>query len=79
MLQAGIQDNRLLLALEPEAAAIYCKDVSVRKSDDSELISFEPGEQFVLIDLGGKTEYMYKQLEKIRVICNIVISPYFTL
>ncbi|KAK3588036.1 hypothetical protein CHS0354_012082 [Potamilus streckersoni] len=49
--EAGIPDNQLDLALEPEAAAIYCKAISV-KLDGS---SFEPGTQFILVDLGGGT------------------------
>ncbi|KAL3831480.1 hypothetical protein ACJMK2_023221 [Sinanodonta woodiana] len=49
--EAGIPNNQLDLALEPEAAAIYCKAISV-KTDGS---SFEPGTQFILVDLGGGT------------------------
>ncbi|KAK3588038.1 hypothetical protein CHS0354_012084 [Potamilus streckersoni] len=48
--EAGIPDNQLDLALEPEAAAIFCKAISV-KTDGS---CFEPGTQFILVDLGGK-------------------------
>ncbi|KAL3831482.1 hypothetical protein ACJMK2_023223 [Sinanodonta woodiana] len=49
--EAGIPNNQLDLALEPEAAAIYCKAISV-KTDGS---SFEPGTRFILADLGGGT------------------------
>ncbi|KAK3588040.1 hypothetical protein CHS0354_012086 [Potamilus streckersoni] len=49
--QAGIPDNQLDLALEPEAAAIYCKAISTKKDGSS----FDPGTQFILVDLGGGT------------------------
>ncbi|KAL3831483.1 hypothetical protein ACJMK2_023224 [Sinanodonta woodiana] len=49
--EAGIPDNQLALALEPEAAAIYCKAISVKRDGSS----FEPGTRFILVDLGGGT------------------------
>ncbi|KAL3831481.1 hypothetical protein ACJMK2_023222 [Sinanodonta woodiana] len=49
--EAGIPNNQLDLALEPEAAAIYCKAISMK----TEGSSFEPGTQFILADLGGQT------------------------
>ncbi|KAL3831479.1 hypothetical protein ACJMK2_023220 [Sinanodonta woodiana] len=49
--EAGIPNNQLDLALEPEAAAIYCKAISVNRDGSC----FEPGTQFILADLGGGT------------------------
>ena len=46
----------LLLALEPEAAAIYCKELAVRRTqgvDGAFLRAFDPGEKYVVLDLGG--------------------------
>ncbi|KAK3588039.1 hypothetical protein CHS0354_012085 [Potamilus streckersoni] len=50
----GIPNNQLDLALEPEAAAICCKSISVKLNGSS----FEPGTQFILVDLGGGTADM---------------------
>ncbi|KAK3582000.1 hypothetical protein CHS0354_030952 [Potamilus streckersoni] len=49
--KAGIPDNQLNFALEPEAAAIYSKNMSMKKDGTS----LEPGTQFILADLGGGT------------------------
>lgn len=57
--KAGIPNDQLTLALEPEAAAIYCKELSVSKATEkgqqAELESFRPGAQFMILDLGGGT------------------------
>ena len=57
-MQAGIQDNQLVLALEPEGAAIFCKEITVKKGGQQGtsdcLETFQPGAMFLLIDLGGK-------------------------
>ena len=56
-LQAGIPADVLLLALEPEAAAIYCKELAVRRAQGvggAFLKAFDPGEKYVVLDLGGK-------------------------
>lgn len=57
--QAGIDGKQLTLALEPEAAAIYCKENAVKAETESgkskDLSAFSPGEQFLLLDLGGGT------------------------
>ncbi|XP_053391613.1 heat shock 70 kDa protein 12B-like [Mercenaria mercenaria] len=57
--KAGIPEDQLTLALEPEAAAIYCKElvVSVAKEQrqEAQLQSFSTGAQFMVLDLGGGT------------------------
>ncbi|XP_069110662.1 heat shock 70 kDa protein 12A-like [Argopecten irradians] len=57
--QAGIHDKQLTLALEPEAAAIYCKEIAVKANTESgesrDLSAFTSGEQFLLLDIGGGT------------------------
>lgn len=63
--QAGIDPERLTLALEPEAAALCCKNLELRKVKDGEkasLQSFQTGARFLVVDLGGK----YKQQEVLK-------------
>jgi len=58
--KAGIDPELLTLAYEPEAAAIYCKELTVQKKEGAEgsnLQSFESGQQFLVLDCGGR--YMY--------------------
>lgn len=55
----GIPNSRLILALEPEAASIYCKnlpvDRTVSSSGKSTLDAFAPGTQYLILDAGGGT------------------------
>ncbi|XP_052807091.1 heat shock 70 kDa protein 12A-like [Mya arenaria] len=57
--QAGIPGDQLTLAYEPEAAAVFCKEIKVDLSTEgnqaSELKSFSEGSKFMIIDLGGGT------------------------
>ena len=56
-LKAGIDPELLTLAYEPEAAAIYCKELTVQKKEGAEgsnMQSFEPGQQFLVLDCGGR-------------------------
>ncbi|XP_033761605.1 heat shock 70 kDa protein 12B-like [Pecten maximus] len=57
--KAGIKDHQLDLALEPEAAAIYCKEIMVKarveEKNSRGLSAFIPGEKFLLLDIGGGT------------------------
>lgn len=57
LLQAGIEDGLLSLAYEPEAAAIYCKDITLQKKVDGpvgSLETFDSGHQFLVLDCGGQ-------------------------
>ena len=59
--KAGIDPELLTLAYEPEAAAIYCKELTVQKKEGAEgsnLQSFEPGQQFLVLDCGGMYIYI---------------------
>ena len=59
--KAGIDPKFLTLAYEPEAAAIYCKELTVQKKEGAEgcnLKSFEPGQQFLVLDCGGRYMHM---------------------
>jgi hypothetical protein len=58
--KAGIDPELLTLAYELEAAAIYCKELTVQKKEGTEgsiLKFFEPGQQILVLDCGGR--YMY--------------------
>ncbi|XP_033742695.1 heat shock 70 kDa protein 12A-like isoform X2 [Pecten maximus] len=56
---AGIEDNQLTLALEPEAASLYCRRVPnsvVRHPGDGPSIAnFQAGAKYLIMDLGGGT------------------------
>lgn len=50
--QAGISKESLLICLEPEAAAIYCKWIQIERDDDA-LNVMKPGRRFLVLDAGG--------------------------
>ncbi|XP_021349317.1 heat shock 70 kDa protein 12A-like [Mizuhopecten yessoensis] len=57
--QAGIPGYQLVLSLEAEAAAMFCKylplkDMSVGKGGDN-LVVFRPGSRYMVVDVGGGT------------------------
>ncbi|XP_061192455.1 heat shock 70 kDa protein 12B-like isoform X2 [Saccostrea echinata] len=60
-IEAGIYDDLLMLAYEPEAAALYCRLLPIDKfesgGEHQELVlrTFERGKKFMVIDLGGGT------------------------
>ncbi|XP_061164556.1 heat shock 70 kDa protein 12B-like [Saccostrea echinata] len=58
--KAGIEGGNLLLALEPEAASVYVKEMNVEVHQDqdmnqSRLSAFFPGTKYMIVDLGGGT------------------------
>ncbi|XP_069137465.1 heat shock 70 kDa protein 12A-like isoform X1 [Argopecten irradians] len=58
-LEAGIQSDCLTLALEPEAASLFCKSLphgTLRDSKDQIVIgAFQPGGRYMIVDMGGGT------------------------
>ncbi|VDI77973.1 Hypothetical predicted protein [Mytilus galloprovincialis] len=50
---AGIPDNQLIIALESEAASIYCQYVQKRDIDDNAISVSKKGTQYMVVDLGG--------------------------
>ncbi|XP_052765246.1 heat shock 70 kDa protein 12A-like [Mya arenaria] len=53
---AGISSVKLTIALEPEAAAIYCRFLAAERSDNEDSLStFKPGSKVVVVDAGGGT------------------------
>ncbi|XP_052795057.1 heat shock 70 kDa protein 12A-like isoform X2 [Mya arenaria] len=56
--EAGIPGNRLSIALEPEAASLYCRHLPVEKhvGDQACVMSkFKPGARYLVLDAGGGT------------------------
>ncbi|XP_053400870.1 heat shock 70 kDa protein 12B-like [Mercenaria mercenaria] len=54
--QSGISNEHLILALEPEAASIYCKRLPIdRLAAGSTLPGFNPGITYMVLDIGGGT------------------------
>ncbi|KAK3584294.1 hypothetical protein CHS0354_013246 [Potamilus streckersoni] len=51
---AGIPDNQLILALEPEAAAVHCMYLSPQEKSIMDGLG-DVGDRFMVIDLGGGT------------------------
>ncbi|XP_052819483.1 uncharacterized protein LOC128245378 isoform X3 [Mya arenaria] len=60
-LRAGIKEDKLSLAYEPEAAAIYCKHMRLAKlrepGKDATIQAFPTGLKFLVLDLGGAVLY----------------------
>ncbi|XP_052682429.1 heat shock 70 kDa protein 12A-like [Crassostrea angulata] len=54
--EAGICRDKLVLALEPEAASLYCMHLPIHKdSDNSTFGVFKSGEKYMVVDAGGGT------------------------
>lgn len=57
-------NDKLSIALEPEAAALYCRFLPVEKltgstqdEEISQLRTFSPGAQYIIVDLGGTLHF----------------------
>lgn len=56
LIKAGIPDNQLEIALEPEAASIYCQLMhldDIQRDNTSEKWERTSGVNYMVIDLGG--------------------------
>ncbi|XP_069130722.1 heat shock 70 kDa protein 12B-like isoform X2 [Argopecten irradians] len=53
--KGGIKKDHLMIALEPEAASIYCQHVPVERSRNNFLESAMAGLAYMVVDLGGGT------------------------
>ncbi|XP_045203378.2 heat shock 70 kDa protein 12A-like [Mercenaria mercenaria] len=55
--KAGIQGQKLTIALEPEAASLYCRHLPVERcgSDEVSLAQFPVGTKYLVLDAGGGT------------------------
>lgn len=56
ILKAGISRNKLILALEPETASIFCQYLSIEKMKGSEpgFTVTKKGTEYMVVDLGGE-------------------------
>lgn len=59
--QAGIDSNRLVIALEPEAASIFCKELPVEKFEggSDNINVFSTGQRYLVLDAGGNNNYHF--------------------
>ena len=50
-----------MIALEPEAASIFCKELPVEKfeGESSYIDVFSPGKRYFVLDAGGKIKRMF--------------------
>ncbi|CAG2199170.1 unnamed protein product [Mytilus edulis] len=53
--QAGIPEKKLYIALEPEAASIFCQYLPTEKLEGADFKMAKPGTQYMVVDLGGGT------------------------
>lgn len=55
LIKAGINNDNLTIALEPEAASMYCKKIQFVKLKEpkAEFQIFSPGNQYLILDAGG--------------------------
>ncbi|WAR31533.1 HS12B-like protein [Mya arenaria] len=57
-IDAGIEKRKLTLALEPEAASLYCRHLPIDKNvghSDARLHKFPEGTKYMVLDAGGGT------------------------
>jgi len=62
LFQAGIvtegNEHKLVIALEPEAASVWCKklpaDGFITQNHDRDALDESPGTQYIVVDCGGK-------------------------
>ena len=55
-----------MIALEPEAASIYCQHLPVEKLEGSNSISaFQPGSKYLVLDAGGTVEDFFFSIHSI--------------
>ncbi|KAL5012749.1 hypothetical protein ScPMuIL_011300 [Solemya velum] len=56
--KAGINGDALEIALEPEAASIYCRHIPLQRTEKGGKVSvetFSPGSKYLVLDAGGGT------------------------
>ncbi|XP_045213041.2 heat shock 70 kDa protein 12A-like isoform X2 [Mercenaria mercenaria] len=56
-IKAGITSDSLIMALEPEAASVYCRqlDLCVNRESGVKLATLEVGSKYLVLDAGGGT------------------------
>ncbi|KAK3607274.1 hypothetical protein CHS0354_002895 [Potamilus streckersoni] len=56
--EAGIKNENLKIALEPEAASIFCRLLPVEKMDGAGVSSFIARSRYMVLDAGGNPEVL---------------------
>lgn len=56
LLQAGCDSKKLLIALEPEVASIFCQFLDENETTDEQFMQFPVGMRYLILDAGGKTQ-----------------------
>lgn len=72
--EAGIESNNLSIALEPEAASVYCKYLPAHQltSDDLSKSMFKPDSKYMVVDLGGGTaDITVHKVESDNTLCEV--------
>lgn len=54
-IKAGIDEDQLSIALEPEAASIYCRHLPVAASANETISKLPAGTKYIVLDAGGGT------------------------
>ncbi|XP_060566322.1 heat shock 70 kDa protein 12A-like [Ruditapes philippinarum] len=71
---AGIKEERLIIALEPEAASIYCHLLPTTRNQDS-LGQLQSGSKYVILDAGGGTvDITVHETTQSKELINLAIS-----
>ncbi|XP_060064371.1 heat shock 70 kDa protein 12B-like [Ylistrum balloti] len=52
---AGIKGDHLMIALEPEAASLYCKYIPIERKGEGGMKTFTSGSKYLVLDGGGGT------------------------
>ena len=76
-MQAGIKDNQLLIALEPEAASIYCQYLPTEKLKGTErgFSMSEEGTQYMVVHNGGKHNDLYIYIYSFDIVLIKILLP----
>ena len=63
--QGGIPGDKLTIALEPEAASLFCRYLPVEKFVGKEKMSisnFKTGTKYIVLDAGGNIKYCLRYM-----------------
>ena len=61
LFKAGISEGKLTIALEPEAASVYCRYLPLQATNQeqsSAISDFQVGIKYMIVDAGGESDYM---------------------
>ena len=55
-----IESRKLIIALEPEAASVFCRHVQIRLKQSVKDNYFKEGQRYLIVDAGGLFSYKFK-------------------